>query len=54
LYATSYDYDPLSPNTIDFFKSVQNKMHYAAHGNTAAEVIYNRADHKKQNMGLTS
>ncbi|HOV15345.1 MAG TPA: virulence RhuM family protein [Spirochaetota bacterium] len=53
LYATSVDYDPLSPESIDFFKIVQNKLHYAAHGNTAAEVIYNRADSDKSYMGLT-
>jgi hypothetical protein len=53
LYATSVDYDPLSPESIEFFKIVQNKLHYAAHGNTAAEVIYNRADSDKPYMGLT-
>ncbi len=54
LYATSMDYDPKSPESITFFKMVQNKLHYATHGNTAAEVIYNRADSKKDFMGLTS
>ncbi|HNZ27517.1 MAG TPA: virulence RhuM family protein [Spirochaetota bacterium] len=53
LYATSVDYDPQSPESIEFFKIVQNKLHYAAHGNTAAEVIYNRADSDKPYMGLT-
>lgn len=54
IYATSLDYNPLSPITKEFFKTVQNKMHYATHGNTAAEVIINRADHKKEHMGLTN
>jgi len=54
LYATSVDYDPKSDVSIQFFKIVQNKMHYAAHGHTAAEVIYNRADADKPFMGLTS
>lgn len=44
LYATSVDYDPTSEDTIRFFKIVQNKLHYAAHGHTAAEVVYERAD----------
>ena len=44
LYATSVDYDPRSEESIRFFKIVQNKIHYAAHGHTAAEVIYQRAD----------
>lgn len=52
LYATSVDYDPKSRESIAFFKMVQNKMHYAAHGHTAAEVIYERADAKKPFMGL--
>ena len=54
LYATSVDYDPNSAESIAFFKMVQNKLHYAAHGHTAAEVIYERADADKQFMGLTS
>ena len=54
LYATSIDYDPKSEESITFFKMVQNKFHYATHGNTAAEVIYNRADAEKEFMGLTS
>ena len=54
IYATSLDYNVFSPLTKDFFKTVQNKMHYAVHGNTAAEVIVNRANHKKAHMGLTN
>ena len=54
LYATSVDYDPHSEESIEFFKIVQNKLHYAAHGHTAAEVIYERADAEKPFMGLTS
>ena len=54
LYATSVDYDPKSDESIQFFKIVQNKLHYAAHGHTAAEVIYERADADKPFMGLTS
>jgi hypothetical protein len=54
LYATSVDYDPKSSESIAFFKMVQNKLHYAAHGHTAAEVIYERADADKPFMGLTS
>lgn len=54
IYATSIDYDPKSPISIEFFKKVQNKMHYAVSKQTAAEIIYNRADSKKDNMGLTS
>jgi hypothetical protein len=53
LYATSVDYDPHTPESLTFFKIVQNKLHYAAHGNTAAEVIYRRADSEKPFMGLT-
>ena len=52
LYATSVDYDPTSAESIRFFKIVQNKLHYAAHGHTAAEVIYQRADASKPFMGL--
>ena len=54
IYATSIDYDKLSPTTIKFFKKVQNKMHFAVTHNTAAEIIYNRADSEKEHMGLTS
>ena len=54
LYATSVDYDPKAEHSIKFFKIVQNKLHYAAHGHTAAEVIYERADADKPFMGLTT
>ena len=54
LYATSVDYDPRSEASIKFFKIVQNKLHYAAHGNTAAEVIFHRVDAEKPFMGLTA
>ncbi|MCM1062695.1 MAG: virulence RhuM family protein [Eubacterium sp.] len=54
LYATSVDYDPKSSESVAFFKMVQNKLHYAAHGHTAAEVIYERADASKPFMGLTA
>lgn len=54
LYATSVDYDPKSSESVVFFKMVQNKLHYAAHGHTAAEVIYERADADKPFMGLTA
>jgi len=54
IYATSIDYDPSVESSILFFKQVQNKMHWAAHKHTAAEVIYQRADAEKDNMGLTS
>ena len=53
LYATSVDYNPRSAESVAFFKMVQNKLHYAAHGHTAAEVIYERADADKPFMGLT-
>ena len=53
LYATSVDYNPHSEESVRFFKIVQNKLHYAAHGHTAAEVIYQRADAEKPFMGLT-
>ena len=53
LYATSVDYNPRSEESILFFKMVQNKLHFAAHGHTAAEVIYERADANKPFMGLT-
>lgn len=52
IYATAVDYDKNSKTTKDFYATVQNKMHYAVHGNTAAEVIVSRADYKKKNMGL--
>lgn len=54
LYATSVDYDATDEETILFFKMVQNKLHYATHGQTAAEVIFNRADAEKEFMGLTT
>ena len=54
LYATSVDYDPKADESIRFFKIVQNKLHYAAHGHTAAEVIFERADAEKPFMGLTT
>lgn len=54
LYATSVDYNPKSTESIAFFKMVQNKLHYAAHRHTAAEVIYERADSTKPFMGLTT
>ena len=54
IYATSVDYDGNSKRTKDFFAKVQNKMHYAVHKNTAAELIYARADADKEHMGLTS
>lgn len=54
LHATSVDYNPKSSESIAFFKMVENKLHYAAHGHTAAEVIYERADVSKPFMGLKS
>lgn len=54
LYATAVDYDPRSEVSVEFFKIVQNKLHFAAHGNTAAEVIFKRADADAPMMGLTS
>ncbi len=54
IYATSMDYDKKSPTTINFFKKVQNKMHYAVSHQTAAEIIYSRANSEKEHMGLTS
>ncbi|MBP5407309.1 virulence RhuM family protein [bacterium] len=54
LYATSLDFDPESSESVAFFKMVQNKLHYAAHGHTAAEVIFERADAEKPFMGLTT
>ena len=54
LYATAIDYDKNSATTRRFYATVQNKMHYAVHGHTAAELIVQRADHKKEHMGLTT
>ena len=54
IYATSVDYDPSAAASQEFFAVVQNKMHWAAHGHTAAEVIVQRADSNQPNMGLTT
>ena len=54
IYATSSDYDPTQPVSIEFFQTVQNKMHWAITGHTAAEIVHNRADAAKPHMGLTS
>lgn len=54
IYATAIDYDLSAQATKRFFTTVQNKLHWAIHGQTAAEVIVNRADHQKENMGLTT
>lgn len=54
IYATSIDYDPKAETSVLFFKQVQNKMHWAAHQHTAAEIVFQRADAEKENMGLTS
>ena len=54
LYATAVDYNPKDEKSIEFFKIVQNKLHYATHGHTASEVIYERADSEKPFMGLTT
>ncbi|MCD4791411.1 MAG: virulence RhuM family protein, partial [Bacteroidales bacterium] len=54
IYATSIDYDPNAESSILFFKTIQNKMHWAAHGQTAAEVIYQRVNANKPNLGLTN
>ena len=54
IYATSVDYDPTNDRSIQFFKTVQNKVHYAITGNTAAEIVVNRVDSKKPNIGLTN
>lgn len=54
IYATSIDYDPSAEASVQFLKQVQNKMHWAAHRHTAAEIVYQRADAEKENMGLTS
>ena len=54
IYATALDYDPSAKATRRFFAAVQNKLHYSVHGQTAAEVVYNRADAEKEHMGLTN
>ncbi len=54
IYATSIDYDPRAESSVLFFKQVQNKMHWAAHKHTAAEIVFERVDAEKENMGLTS
>lgn len=54
IYSTSIDYNPKSELSINFFKTVQNKMHYATHGNTAAELIFTRVNSEKENLGLTN
>ena len=54
IYETSIDYDAKAETSITFFKTIQNKMHFAAHGHTAAEIIFQRADATEQNMGLTT
>ena len=54
IYATSIDYDPKADSSLLFFKTVQNKMHWAAHGHTAAEVVHRRADASQPTMGLTN
>lgn len=53
IYATSIDYDPKAEESLTFFKTIQNKMHWAVHGNTAAEIVYQRVDSTKPHMGLT-
>jgi hypothetical protein len=54
IYATSIDYDPNAQTSQKFFKHVQNKMHWAAHGHTAAEIIFSRANAQQRNMGITN
>jgi hypothetical protein len=54
IYSTALDYDPAAPATRRFFSAVQNKLHYSVHGQTAAELIYHRADSEKEHMGLTT
>ena len=54
IYATAIDYNPKAPTTYQFFKKVQNKMHYAVHGHTAAELIVERANSEREHMGLTT
>lgn len=53
IYATAVDYDKYAVSTRRFYATAQNKMHYAVHGHTASELIVERADHKKEHMGLT-
>lgn len=53
IYTTAIDYDPNTEESVPFFKTVQNKMHWAIYGHTASEVVYQRADSEKQNMGLS-
>ncbi len=50
IYATSIDYDPKSDSSVAFFKTVQNKIHWAAHGNTAAEIVYKRIDAESRTL----
>jgi len=54
IYATSIDYDPTNDQSVEFFKTIQNKMHFAVTGNTAAEIVVNRIDSNKNNLGLTN
>jgi len=54
IYATSIDYDAKAETSVEFFQTIQNKMHWAVHGNTAAEIVYERVDRSKQNLGLTN
>lgn len=54
IYATSVDYDPQNDLSVEFFKTIQNKMHYASHGQTAAELVFSRVDSTKPNLGMTS
>ncbi len=54
IYATSIDYDAKAETSVEFFQTIQNKMHWAVHGNTAAEIVYQRVDSSKQNLGLTN
>jgi hypothetical protein len=54
IYATSFDYDPQASITQQFFQTVQNKLHWAAHGHTAAEIIFQRANAQQPFMGLTA
>jgi len=54
IYATSIDYDPNDEISQEFFKTIQNKIHYATHGKTAAEIVYSRVDSNKPNVGMTN
>jgi hypothetical protein len=54
IYATSIDYDPKTEQSVMVFKTIQNKMHWASHGETAAETVYNRVDSTKEHIGLTN